>query len=301
VAVSEIACRRRSKRSCAASFSSSMSDATRGLRVVALEYHDVVGDDFDASGFPGKAAASYKLSVANFTAHISALAQLAARVVQPESLGLPTRGGPAVVLTFDDGGISAFTHAAPILESHGLRGVFFITTDRIGTAGFLTSDQIRELARRGHTVGSHSCSHPVRMAACTPSELAHEWRDSVRELTSIIGTGVVTASVPGGFYSRSVASAAAAAGIRWLFTSEPTMRVGSIDTCTVIGRYTLRTADPPHVAAALVGAAEGARRKQWLAWNTKKIAKAVGGRAYHRLRELVFREGQFKVSPTNKS
>ena len=38
------------------------------MRVIALEYHDVVVDEqFDESGFPGRAAASYKITRAEIT------------------------------------------------------------------------------------------------------------------------------------------------------------------------------------------------------------------------------------------
>ena len=45
------------------------------MKCVALMYHDIVapGDD-DASGFPGAAAAHYKLDVDAFARHLDALA-----------------------------------------------------------------------------------------------------------------------------------------------------------------------------------------------------------------------------------
>lgn len=246
------------------------------LRAIALEYHDVVDrQDSDGSGFPGAAAASYKLTVESFARHLAVIA------AEPER----------VALTFDDGGVSAIARIAPVLEANGLRGAFFITTDRIGTPGFLTSTQIVDLYRRGHSIGSHSCSHPTRMAACSASDMAHEWGDSIARLTQILGAPVTTASVPGGYFSRAVAEAAAAAGVRMLFTSEPTTRIARYGDCTVIGRYTLRRDDPPEHVAALVAASSTARRLEWLKWNAKKVAKALGGRAYLRLREVVFRGG----------
>ena len=261
-------------------------------KVIALEYHDVVADGaFDESGFTGRAAASYKLSVDNFAAHLSVLT----------APGIPVRSAAhpvtdlavgGVMLTFDDGGASAFTHIAPLLEERGLSGAFFVTTDHIDTRGFLTRTQITELHRRGHVIGSHSCSHPTRMAECSASELQHEWGDSVARLSDVIGGAVTTASVPGGYYSRDVGEAAAAAGVTLLFTSEPSTRVTRCGDgrCIVLGRYTLRQADSAQRVAALVGASPLTRRAEWLKWNSKKVAKALGGRAYLRLREAVFRE-----------
>src|SRR2546421_9695002 len=64
------------------------------------------------------------------------------------------------VISFDDGDLSCHAIAAPILERHGLRGEFFVVTKWIGTPGFMTADHLRELARRGHGVHSHSRTHP---------------------------------------------------------------------------------------------------------------------------------------------
>jgi len=65
-----------------------------------------------------------------------------------------------VTLTFDDGLKGHLTVAAPILEKYGFTGCFNIVTDKVGTPGHLTWDDIRELKRRGHEIASHTASHP---------------------------------------------------------------------------------------------------------------------------------------------
>lgn len=256
-------------------------------RAIALEYHDVVlADAFEASGFPGNAAASYKLTEQGFAEHLALLTSKHGVIDLRNDATWPARSG--IALTFDDGGASAIERIAPMLEARGMRGAFFITTDRIDSAGFLTSAQIVDLHRRGHTIGSHSCSHPIRMTACSAGQLAREWGDSVARLVALLGEPVATASVPGGYYSRAVGEAAAAAGVRLLFTSEPSTRAERIGACRVVGRYTLRRGDRAARVAALVGDASGARRMEWIKWNGKKVAKAVGGRAFLRLRDGVF-------------
>jgi len=46
----------------------------------------------------------------------------------------------------------------------------------------------------------------------------------------------------------------------------------------------------PKTAAAFARGDAAARAKQYLYWNTKKLAKLVGGEAYLRLREFLVRE-----------
>ena len=256
-------------------------------RAIALMYHDVVTDGaFASSGFAGEDAAIYKLDRVQFARHLDGIGVTPALVGGSGAVRVP------VYLTFDDGGVSFITNIAPMLEDRGWRGHLFITTDRVGTPGFLTVDQVRELASRGHIVGSHSCSHPRRISSCTPDQLRHEWSDSVRMLEDLTGVPVTTGSVPGGFYSDAVGRAAADAGIRVLFTSEPTTRVSRVGECLLLGRYGIWRDMPPHVSGAIANGARLPRWKQSFWWTAKKLAKAVPGDPYARLRAALLGKGQ---------
>jgi peptidoglycan/xylan/chitin deacetylase (PgdA/CDA1 family) len=257
------------------------------MKALAIMYHDVVerGAD-DASGFPGAWPARYKLERGEFEKHLNAIrAAIGAK-------GVSLADGPVdkdcpLFLTFDDGGVSAYDPIAPMLERHGWRGHFFITTDRIGQAGFVTREQIRELRLRGHVIGSHSCSHPTRMSALPREELMREWSASVALLSDILGEAATVGSVPGGYYSRAVAKTAAACGIRKLFNSEPTMHSISLDGCLVLGRYFVQRGMGPEISAGFAAGRFGPRAKQSALWAVKKAAKAVGGEAYLRVMRRV--------------
>lgn len=257
------------------------------MRVVALEYHDVVRDgSWDASGFPGSSAATYKISVANFDDHLRAVHAAGCTVQTSLPTGAASEKLPSVILTFDDGGIG-YLAAADLLERRGWRGCLFMTTGWIGKPGFLNGGDLRALRERGHVIGTHSRSHPVRLAALPASAILEEWRTSVDDLQDALGAAVTVGSVPGGYHSLVVAESAAAVGLTTLFTSEPESRVAWINGCAVIGRYTLRRSHSGAYAASLVGALPTTRGAQWLQWNAKKIVKAIGGRAYLRVRERI--------------
>lgn len=248
-------------------------------RALAIMYHDVVeGDAWDSSGFPGAAAASYKLSRAHFARHLEAVSHITPTIHAPVADQWDQR--PGVFFTFDDGGASFFSPIAGMLEAHGWRGHFFITTDRIGTAGFLTPEQLRELRRRGHVIGSHSCSHPTRMSHLTREQLRQEWTESKRALEDILGEAVTVASVPGGYYSGMVGATAEEAGLRTLFHSEPTSAVSSCGQCRLIGRYVVRRDSAPELSAGLAAGRVGPRFQQWANWKAKKAAKLLAGDLY---------------------
>lgn len=253
---------------------------SRPTRLVTLGYHDVtMAGTPEESGFSGPAAEYYKLERAQFVRHLEMIAACVSgppTTTRALAAGVPER---SLLLTFDDGGSSAMT-VADLLDERGWHGHFFVPTDMVGARGFLTSGQIVELARRGHVVGSHSCSHPPRMWTMRWDALVSEWRRSVEALAMVLGTAVDVASVPGGFYARRVARAASRAGICVLFTSEPVSRASYIDDCLVAGRFRiLRTTKASEAAALAVGRSAPAMR-QWAAWQAKKVAKVLVGPGY---------------------
>jgi peptidoglycan/xylan/chitin deacetylase (PgdA/CDA1 family) len=235
------------------------------MSVVSLLFHDVYASDPRESGFRSPAADRYKLSVPNFEAQLDGLPEASAQ------------------LTFDDGGVSYYTLVADRLEALGLRGHCFVSTDFIGEHGFMTAAQIRELDARGHIFGTHSASHPARFSVLTAARMRDEWADSRRRLEDLLGRAVIMGSVPGGYFSRDVARAAADIGLRTLFTSEPTTHPSVVDQCTLLGRFTIRRGHPPDMARRLASASPWTRWGAWIGWNAKALVKPVLGPSYARV------------------
>jgi peptidoglycan/xylan/chitin deacetylase (PgdA/CDA1 family) len=204
----------------------------------------------------------------------------------PELLARPSADCP-VLLTFDDGGVSAVLHVADMLDEFGWKAHFLVTAGRIGAPGFLDRPQIQELRRRGHIIGSHSYTHPLRMAHCLAAELDNEWQRSVLSLTEILGEPVQVASVPGGYYSRRVALAAARAGIKLLFNSETVTRSQTVDGCLVLGRFTAKRGHQPRRLAAIIAGDRQLQIRECLFWNAKKVAKVLLGGAWLRARVML--------------
>jgi peptidoglycan/xylan/chitin deacetylase (PgdA/CDA1 family) len=264
-----------------------------GTSAITLLFHDVYRESPDESGFPSEAAHRYKLSSTAFDAQLAGIeaARRDLPLVSNElPLGIPRVGRrsstpaavPSYLITFDDGGESFYTLAADRLEHQGWRGHCFVTTDMIGRHGFLTPSQIQELDRRGHIIGSHSASHPRRCSALSLDDMRGEWKRSRNVLEDILGRPVDVASVPGGFFSRTVAAAAHEAGIRVLFTSEPVTSISMLDDCLILGRFTIRRGDPGDTAQRLVASRGWARSRAWFEWNAKGLVKPLLGDWYVR-------------------
>ncbi len=244
------------------------------MRLVSLLFHDVYDADPRESGFASDAADRYKLPVKDFDAQLAGLAGMDRETFR---------------ITVDDGGLSYYTHVADRLEARGWRGLCFVTTDCIATRGFLDAAQIRDLDRRGHVIGAHSKSHPPRFSALAPDAMQREWGLSREILEDILGHAVEYASVPGGYYSRTVARSADEAGLKALFTSEPTTAADSGSGCSVLGRFTIRYGDAPDLARKLVEPAPWTRLAAWARWNAKGLVKPVLGASYMTVADWVVR------------
>ncbi len=256
------------------------------MRARALIYHNVV-DDGQASDIGRRDR--YTLARRHFEAHLDAVERAlpgaGVRIVTRVE-HQPGEAAPSIplVLTFDDGETGAFPLTAELLEQRGWRGQFFIISDLVGRPGHLDAEALQELHRRGHVIGTHSATHPARISSLSQSLLQDEWRRSVATLEGIVGDRVTLGSVPGGFYSKRVARAAMAAGLRQLYTSEPTARARRLDGCQILGRYAITRNTSAETVVALAVGRPMAVMSQALSWQIKKAAKRVGGNAYLRVR-----------------
>lgn len=138
---------------------------------------------------------------------------------EPEPAPAPTRSlgdglvvtgatsRPMLLFTFDDGPDPRATPAIlDELDRHGVRAVFFVVPQRLasGTArGDEEAALLREIARRGHVVGSHSMRHR-HLHTLSDAEMRAEILDSEAAIEAVLGERPLVFRPPGG--ARSEAS-----------------------------------------------------------------------------------------------
>lgn len=209
---------------------------------IAFLFHDIVYDSGKESGFSGLNAMVYKIGMRQFREHIRTIS----------SFFSDGNHSGDVIFTFDDGGVSAMDEAA-ILDEYGFKAIFFITTSKIGEKGFLNESQIKELASRGHIIGTHSHTHPY-----DKKKIAGEWKKSIRILEKITGSPIIFASSPHGLISRDIIEEAARNGIRILFTTKPTRRVVRRNGVSIRGRFCISGTDSSADSSGIISS----RRKR---------------------------------------
>ena len=237
-------------------------------RKVVLMYHDIVTTNDKTSGFQNESAFQYKVDETVFEEQVKALK------------------GKNVVFSFDDGGVSFYTKAAPILEKYGFKGLFFISTSYIGTPGFLTEAQIRDLAERGHEIGSHTHTHPQDISKLLREEMHTEWKRSYEKLVRIVGNKIKTASIPNGNSSQIVLKEAVNSGFTDFYTSQPTTKVRMKNKYRIIGRYVVHsnmlTQDVVNIATS-----NRTQFKMSVKWHLLSIVKRILGASYKSIKSKV--------------
>ncbi|MFC7301845.1 polysaccharide deacetylase family protein [Cognatiluteimonas weifangensis] len=106
------------------------------------------------------------------------------RLYGPALARLPTRE-PLVWLTIDDGPSADTAAILDLLDAHRARATFFVVGERAAAR----PEALREILRRGHTLGNHSATHPSAWFwALGPRRMAAEIARTqaiVRELTGV--------------------------------------------------------------------------------------------------------------------
>ena len=116
------------------------------------------------------------------------------------ALGKPLPPKP-VLLTFDDGSAAQYTRALPLLRRHHFVATFFPMTVVLGKPGWLTSGQVRRLARAGMSIGAHTYDHHA-----VPEYAGEDWDTQLvapaAKLAEIVGHPVRLFAYPFGLWDR---------------------------------------------------------------------------------------------------
>jgi len=151
------------------------SRATTGPQVLVVEMHETLAEDADR----------FRRQLEWVAQHFTLISAEDFFALWDKTQSRPNLSKPAVLFTFDDGRKSNYAVAAPLLESLGTRGLFFVVPDFIGLEGQaarefyyskidirglppsteqeiwtpMSPDHLADLAQRGHSIGSHTLSH----------------------------------------------------------------------------------------------------------------------------------------------
>ena len=198
-------------------------------------YHDVASSEAVSSGGTG---AYFSVSSESFRRQLTIIRELG---LTGRSLAETIRD-PAgtVAITFDDGNAGQARQAFPALRAMDMTATFFITTGWVGTPGYVTWDQLREMRAGGMAIESHTHSHPF-LSEMDASRLRDELTRSRDLLDEHLGQRTTMLALPGGDAPRpDLRHVLATSGYEVVATSrwgrngrDQTVRPRSVKRCTV--------------------------------------------------------------------
>jgi peptidoglycan/xylan/chitin deacetylase (PgdA/CDA1 family) len=181
----------------------------------------------------------YSISAENFTGHMQRLAAQGMCACSLEDFFAWLAGDKELpegsfLLTFDDGFLGVYEHAAPLLHQMGWPATVFLVSQLIGredewchthnpsgaTYPLMAKEQIDRMRSMGFTFQSHTRLHPD-LTTLTDQQLVDELGGARRDLQALLDEPVPYLAYPYGRYDERVLNAAREAGYQAAFSTQP--------------------------------------------------------------------------------
>lgn len=183
------------------------------------------------------------------------------------------RAGRVVGITLDDGYVSNFDHALPVLLTLGFTATSFVVSGQLGgsnvwdaaagvtRARLMNAHHLREWTALGMEVGAHTRSH-VHLAHCDPARARAEIAGSREDLEQVLGVPVRSFCYPYGEYRDEHVEMARSAGFETATTSD-SARARRRDDLLRLPRLTVWLSTPSaYLMARVCLDVEGWRRRR---------------------------------------
>ena len=168
---------------------------------------------------------AYALQPVDFEAQLKHLSELGYKTTilatdtSKQEKAISDLDNKLIGLTFDDGHISNFTLAYPVLKKYGFKAIFFIIVNNIDKPGYISWEQLRQLETNGMSIGSHSMTHPI-LTRMTDRDVEYELKESKNILDKNLLFPTESISIPHGFWNNRIANIAFRVGYKQIFTSD---------------------------------------------------------------------------------
>ncbi len=193
---------------------------------LVLTYHRIVPTKDDVTGF-------FDTTVEEFSLQLRSAVDIWKNIRNQDLLfedqDAMSPRAPHLVVTFDDGTEDHYKLAAPLLEQHSMRGIFYVSVALLDTPGYLTKDQCRDLVSRGHAVENHGYQHII-LTGISKELVLRELEDSKRDLESLGCGKLHSFAAVGGYLDASLEEDLRATGfwsvrtLKWGYNNYSTFR-----------------------------------------------------------------------------
>ncbi|MFM9126893.1 MAG: polysaccharide deacetylase family protein [Solirubrobacterales bacterium] len=210
---------------------------------------------------PGTPQAELWVPAETFRQTIADLKEAGYAGVTMEQVHAAWNGGPGlpakpVVVSFDDGYLSHYEAAMPILRKAGWPGVLNLKTGNIDPKGGIAPWQVKALVAAGWEIGAHTITH-ADLTTLDAAGLDREVAGSRKELEKEFGVKVNTFCYPAGKYDAEAEQAVKRAGFTTATTVDPGV-ASPKDNPLLLPRVRVNGSDSPQAVLERVRTGAGA-------------------------------------------
>ena len=178
--------------------------------IISLMYHR-----FEENKYP-----STNIRISEFKEHIKILEQNNIKFVNPKDFEKELKNNKLqrkVLLTIDDGFLSFYENAWPILKSKRIPFILFVSTREVGAYNYMTWDQIREISKEDFVeIGNHSHTHEY-LADETNEIIKKDIQKSISIFKNNLKKNSMFFSYPFGEYSNDFKNIIKEFGFKYAF------------------------------------------------------------------------------------
>ena len=174
-------------------------------------YHGVGNDEQTEGSDP-----HYRVTEETFLRHLS----LIKNSVSIERQFADSKSINTHAITFDDGHISNYEVAFPLLLEKRMTADFYVNSDSIGTKNYISWPQLKEMAQAGMSIQSHGHEHKY-ISDLSEQEITKQLDYSKKLIEDKLGNSVFVFAPPGGRYDDRVVEISKSLGYKLISSSIP--------------------------------------------------------------------------------
>lgn len=248
-------------------------------RYPVLMYHGIQDSEDD----PGRFDPVYSVTTQQFIEHMDWLKEngyTPCLLSQTESLCDTDK---PVVITFDDGDVTNYTAAYPLLKERDMIAEFYITTDWINNDFSMSEAQLRELDANGMAVDAHGKTHQY-LSDMSDEDMYQELAESKTRLDAILGHPITTVALPGGRGDHRTRRFAVELGYERLCTSELGYNDCRCNPYAIKRIAVTRTMDMPTFISLVSGEGSAMKKMRLRQFILTSMKTVLGNRLYEVVR-----------------
>ena len=175
-------------------YSNSSEEKIDDFGIISLMYHR-----FEENKYP-----STNIRMYDFKEHIKIIEDNNIKFINPKNFENELKNNKLqkkILLTIDDGFLSFYKNAWPILKSKRIPFILFVSTREVGAFNYMTWEQIREISKEDFVeIGNHSHTHEYLVDESNET-IKEDIEKSIKIFKKELGHNSIFFSYPFGEYS----------------------------------------------------------------------------------------------------